>query len=156
MTKCYEMLEKDYKFYLAFENSNCVDYITEKLFENALQNGVLPIVMGARPKDYKNYAPNHSYIHVEEFASPRELAEYLYELNSNDDLYNSYFQWRGTGHVEWTPKKYFCDLCAMLHDNSTMSMATWYADYDAWWNSPDICTTGRWSDMNMINRASNR
>ena len=35
--KCVEMLRRDYKFYLAFENSNCRDYITEKFFYNALQ-----------------------------------------------------------------------------------------------------------------------
>ena len=33
---CYDILKKDYKFYLAFENSNCRDYITEKFFWNAL------------------------------------------------------------------------------------------------------------------------
>jgi hypothetical protein len=35
-TECYEMLNRDYKFYLAFENSNCKDYITEKFFVNSL------------------------------------------------------------------------------------------------------------------------
>ena len=35
--RCFEMLNKDYKFYLAFENSNCRDYITEKFFVNGLQ-----------------------------------------------------------------------------------------------------------------------
>ncbi|KAL4717377.1 hypothetical protein ACJJTC_017264 [Scirpophaga incertulas] len=34
---CLEMLDRDYKFYLAFENSNCRDYITEKFFVNGLQ-----------------------------------------------------------------------------------------------------------------------
>lgn len=34
--ECFKMLQRDYKFYLAFENSNCRDYITEKFFRNAL------------------------------------------------------------------------------------------------------------------------
>ena len=33
---CFEMVNRDYKFYLAFENSNCRDYITEKFFVNGL------------------------------------------------------------------------------------------------------------------------
>jgi glycoprotein 3-alpha-L-fucosyltransferase len=35
--KCFELLNKDYKFYLSFENSNCRDYITEKFFVTGLQ-----------------------------------------------------------------------------------------------------------------------
>ena len=35
-SKCFSMLDTDYKFYLAFENSNCRDYITEKFFVNGL------------------------------------------------------------------------------------------------------------------------
>jgi len=35
--KCFNKLNKDYKFYLSFENSNCRDYITEKYFVNGLQ-----------------------------------------------------------------------------------------------------------------------
>jgi len=34
--KCNQKLRDDYHFYLSFENSNCRDYITEKLFWNAL------------------------------------------------------------------------------------------------------------------------
>lgn len=34
---CFDMLRTDYKFYFAFENANCRDYITEKFFMNALR-----------------------------------------------------------------------------------------------------------------------
>ena len=34
--RCNQILNADYKFYLSFENSNCVDYITEKFYWNAL------------------------------------------------------------------------------------------------------------------------
>jgi len=34
--ECNKKLRNDYHFYLSFENSNCRDYITEKLFWNAL------------------------------------------------------------------------------------------------------------------------
>lgn len=35
--ECLQMLKRDYKFYLAFENNCCRDYITEKFFRNAVQ-----------------------------------------------------------------------------------------------------------------------
>ena len=109
---CHEILNNHYKFYLAFENSNCRDYITEKFFVTGLglvytaylviiytgctRNNILPIVMGARPEDYARVAPHHSYIHVDQFRGPRHLAQYLHMLDKDDDKYNQYFQVRIT------------------------------------------------------------
>ena len=65
------MVSKKYKFYLAFENSNCVDYITEK-FWDSLKHKLLPIVMGARVEDYEAVAPPNSFLHVDSFSGPED------------------------------------------------------------------------------------
>lgn len=33
----FQLLDQEYKFYLAFENSNCIDYVTTKFFVHGLQ-----------------------------------------------------------------------------------------------------------------------
>ncbi|CAG5122762.1 unnamed protein product [Candidula unifasciata] len=111
---CLEMISRDYKFYLAFENANCVDYITEKFFKNALSRNVVPVVFGAPSSDYVRSAPPYSYIHVDNFPTVRHLASYLQELDVNDDMYNVYFKWKGTGSFINT--KFWCRLCAMVND----------------------------------------
>ncbi|XP_043581348.1 glycoprotein 3-alpha-L-fucosyltransferase A isoform X1 [Bombus pyrosoma] len=142
---CFDMLDEDYKFYLAFENSNCKDYITEKFFVNGLGHNVLPIVMGAHPTDYARSAPYRSYIHVDEFESPKELAEYLHRLDRDDELYNSYFRWKGTG--EFINTYFWCRVCAMLHDDRPPKF---YKDVNEWWRGDGICTTTSWREHDSV------
>ncbi|EGC31093.1 hypothetical protein DICPUDRAFT_157080 [Dictyostelium purpureum] len=80
-----------YKFYLAFENSNCIDYTTEKPL-HALKSGSVPIIM-AHPQTQK-YLPEGSYIYAGDFSSAKELSDYLIYLDQNDDEYLKYFHWR--------------------------------------------------------------
>lgn len=141
---CFDMLDEDYKFYLAFENSNCKDYITEKFFVNGLGHNVLPIVMGAHPTDYAHSAPYRSYIHVDEFESPKELAEYLHRLDRDDELYNSYFRWKGTG--EFINTYFWCRMCAMLHDDRPPK---YYKDVNEWWRGEGVCTTNSWREHDL-------
>jgi len=44
--RCVAMLERRYYFYLAFENSLCADYITEKYWRT-LRRDVVAVVLGA-------------------------------------------------------------------------------------------------------------
>ncbi|XP_053979059.1 glycoprotein 3-alpha-L-fucosyltransferase A isoform X2 [Hylaeus volcanicus] len=142
---CFDMLDEDYKFYLAFENSNCKDYITEKFFVNGLGHNVLPIVMGAHPTDYARSAPYRSYIHVDEFESPKELAEYLHRLDRDEELYNSYFRWKGTG--EFINTFFWCRVCAMLHDDRRPKS---YKDVNEWWRGDGICTASSWREHDLV------
>jgi hypothetical protein len=48
---CKEIIYHEYKFYFAFENSICEDYITEKFFLT-LRKPIIPVVLGAGPYDY--------------------------------------------------------------------------------------------------------
>ena len=82
-----------YKFYLAYENTFCRDYITEKVFK-ILEDGVftIPIVRGAGP--YENYLPSGSYINSGDFVSPRELSRLMKRLDNNDTLFMKYFAYR--------------------------------------------------------------
>ena len=89
--ECDRMLEEEYKFYISFENSLCSDYVTEK-FYRTLSLDIVPIVMGGA--DYKKRAPPKSYIDVKDFESPEHLANFLLELDKDDEEYLSYFWWK--------------------------------------------------------------
>lgn len=144
--KCHKLFAQKYKFYLAFEKSNCRDYITDELFDNLIDRHLVPIVMGAYPEDYEERAPYRSYIHVDHFKSPEELANYLKVLDANDKLYNRYFEWMGTG--EFIDTKFFCRVCALLHDEYYFKsgMQSRFHDLKGWWNGPGICTEGDWRE----------
>jgi len=83
-----------YNFYLAFENSQHEDYITEKLWRNALSCGTVPVVLGPPRENYERFLPPDSFIHVDDFASAGDLAHYLQELSRDTERYQRYFQWR--------------------------------------------------------------
>ncbi|XP_046403964.1 glycoprotein 3-alpha-L-fucosyltransferase A isoform X2 [Ischnura elegans] len=150
--RCFRLLDRDYKFYLAFENSNCKDYITEKFFVNGLGHNILPIAMGARPEDYARSAPRNSFLHVEDFNGPADLAAHLKRLDADDAAYNAHFRWKGTG--EFVNTHFLCRLCALLHDdraragNGRLTLKhRSYEDINRWWRGPGVCTSGTWKNM---------
>ena len=115
-------------------------YISIKFnFPHIFSNDIVPIVMGARPEDYQKVAPPHSYIHVDDFDSPQQLAEYLHKLDQNDDLYNEYFLWKRAGTMIET--HYWCRLCSLAHVAKQYPM--WYGNLETWWRGPDICVEPR-------------
>ena len=136
----YQKLASRYKFYLSFENSRCYEYITEKFF-TALKVGMIPVVLGGLSKyDYEKIAPQHSFIHVDDFSSSRDLMKMLHKISKDPILYNSYFWWRKhyrvavniscCPHKEWTFPA--CQLCEVL--NSDNIQKNKYTNFTAFWN----------------------
>ena len=85
-----------YWFYLAFENSLCRDYITEKFRKIITSDSLtIPVVLGGYSmEDYEIVAPPKSYIDVRNFTSAKHLAEHLKYVTENEHAFNYYQQWR--------------------------------------------------------------
>ncbi|XP_055328684.1 alpha-(1,3)-fucosyltransferase C-like [Paramacrobiotus metropolitanus] len=141
---CNQLLKKEYKFYLAFENSICQDYVTEK-FTNALSNYVVPVALGGG--NMTIYPPN-SYIHVDDFPSVKALADYLQYLNNNDTAYNEYMKWRFDPVLVSSHGRYsaansgWCELCEKLHDPAFEAKE--YPNAKQWYMEGGHCREGKW------------
>ena len=85
---------KKYKFVIAIENSNCADYVTEKLVK-VVESGSVPIVAGRddRP-DYRRYMPEHSFINIFDYTSITALTDDLKRIANNQTLYESYLWYK--------------------------------------------------------------
>ncbi|XP_053149192.1 3-galactosyl-N-acetylglucosaminide 4-alpha-L-fucosyltransferase FUT3-like [Hemicordylus capensis] len=122
-----------YKFYLAFENSIHEDYITEKLWKNSLLSEVVPVVCGPPRKNYERYLPPDAFIHIDDFPSAKDLANFLKELDRNATRYQSYFQWRTwlkpSGQMSFS--LHYCKACRALqttpfHFQTIPELSKWF------------------------------
>jgi len=125
-----------YKFYLAFENANCQDYITEKAFYNALAHGSIPIVLGSNEENYKNILPLNSFIHMDHFQNLKDLTNELSRISQDLNLFKSYHQWRNDYRLIVWPSNYFiddlfCNLCIKLYEDEKQKS---YKDFSNWLN----------------------
>lgn len=141
---CTQHVEQHYKFYLAFENTFCNSYVTEKFFRRMEHS--LVIVLGQA--NYTHLAPPHSHLNILDFDSVKSLADRLHQLDQNHTEYLSYFWWQdhyNVIHPYRTPGKHkrsstainapstsfngttpmnnfgpsMCHLCAKLHNEDT-------------------------------------
>ncbi|XP_039371701.1 4-galactosyl-N-acetylglucosaminide 3-alpha-L-fucosyltransferase FUT6-like [Mauremys reevesii] len=120
-----------YKFYLAFENSLHEDYITEKLWYNALGSGAVPVVCGPPRENYERFLPPDAFIHIDDFPNAQGLAQYLQELDKDPARYQRYFQWRTwlkpSEQSSWTIR--FCKACRALQMTETYQTRTGLAKW---------------------------
>ncbi|KAL8625352.1 hypothetical protein ACOMHN_044495 [Nucella lapillus] len=84
--ECGRLINSTYRFLLAFENSFCKDYVTEKVF-NAYSDDlhVIPIVRGGAV--YSRILPPGTYVNTSDFPSPEALATFLIGLSKDHVTY---------------------------------------------------------------------
>ncbi|CAK5078591.1 unnamed protein product [Meloidogyne enterolobii] len=126
-------------FYFAFENSVCVNYVTEKFWR--LKSLIVPVVLSRKIFEGLNI-PNDSFIAADDFKSPKDLASFLEKLAADKERYKSYFRWtkkykktKNTNNIS-NP---LCNLCKMAHiDNNELKIKNIY-DF---WNGGGKCQHG--------------
>ena len=115
---------KNYKFYLAFENSYCRDYLTEKVWR-VLERNQIPVIAASRTTC--ELLPENSYLNVFDFPTLESLANKMKEIANNETLYDSYFEWRN--HYVKDNEHPFCKLCTALYENRSHQV---YHDLEGW------------------------
>ncbi|KAF2883434.1 hypothetical protein ILUMI_22744 [Ignelater luminosus] len=159
--KCPGYYRKDcdllsrYKFYLAFENSNCNEYITEKVWWNSFGKNAIPIIMGTTKRILNQTLPPNSYIHINDFVNPRRLAQYIIYLNNTPRELEKYLEWKNhfkvlNEHGYFQSKsELYCRACEALNYNSKKKKV--YNNLNKYWFQ-NQCQTGwrTFLDINMI------
>ncbi|KAL3852022.1 hypothetical protein ACJMK2_015711 [Sinanodonta woodiana] len=134
--ECTDVMAKDYKFYLSFENSLCKDYITEKFFKYFPLDF---ITVQRGHSDYDSMLPNDTYINTAKFSTVKELANFMRRLAENEDEYILYLKAkdRYVAHRQpWTYCNALCDICRRLNNLETYKKS--YNDIASWLES-DVC-----------------
>jgi len=127
---------RKYKFTLAFENSDDRDYVTEKFFQ-PLEAGSVPVFYGT--SNIADFAPPHSFIDARDFASAKELAEYLEFLDQNDREYEEYLAWKkksdfGDNLNHLIEIRKYNSICQLLQRIKGL----WINPYLTIWNRDDV------------------
>ncbi|CAH3904701.1 unnamed protein product [Pieris brassicae] len=136
---CDNMLERDYFFYLSFENSLAEDYVTEKLL-HPLKHLTVPIVYGGA--NYTRFMPDSAYLNVRELGV-KKLAEKMNALIENPEDYIEYFRW--TNHYSYHTKAEsietdeYCRFCSILNEEDLVKRKSVYENFSKWWNPPSRC-----------------
>ena len=129
-TVCLNIISKSYPFYLSFENSICVDYVTEKVYK-LLDNNMnsIPLVRGDSDS-YSHLLPFGSYINVNYYKSREELVKDMENILKNNSRFQNFFSWRK--YYQKLDEKPFCTLCNFLHQKNKTKFNRIYDNMDLW------------------------
>ena len=116
----FREIAKNYRMVVIFENVILADYITEKI-RLVYDSGAIPVYWG--PPQVYAWAPgNHSFIDASAFSGPKELADYLKRVDTEDALFRyhttNFDIEKSRAMVDkWcTRTEYMCSLCKLAYE----------------------------------------
>lgn len=137
---CFDILNSTYRYYLAFENSLCLEYITEKFYEN-YEYDIIQVVRGGIPNSRPIDINDGVYINANYFKNAHELGVYLRNLSLNTTQYASMLkkksEFKVKSYVELF-KDAVCELCKRLH--SVERYRFLYSDVYHWMKTKEPCS----------------
>ncbi|KAG6445326.1 4-galactosyl-N-acetylglucosaminide 3-alpha-L-fucosyltransferase 9 [Manduca sexta] len=138
-----------YLFYLVLENAMCRQYMTEKLFYNAYEKGAIPIIRGPPLQDCQALLPPNSFIHVDNFLTPSDLAVEIINISKDDKKLLSYHLWRNHFKVVnehgyfGTKSVHLCRLCEAMNYNDEREKIYDEDDIRLFFDEDILCSTQR-------------
>ncbi|XP_050032740.1 alpha-(1,3)-fucosyltransferase C-like [Dermacentor andersoni] len=144
---CWHNFSSEYFFYLSFENNQCRDYVTEKLF-NPLDHDIVPVVFGG--VDYAHFAPRGSYVDALSFSSPEALARYLVATSRDFGMYARHFAWKSRYNIMHWGGWDLCPVCRAIPTDAFRNHSH-YHDIYHWYNTMARCRS--WDPRTFKTRA---
>ena len=139
---CFDILNSTYRYYLAFENNFCQEYITEKFFEN-YKYDIIQVVRGGNPKTRPVMISHDAYISASDFSNAHELGAYLRALKYAKMLQTE------DEYLSITYSELFqqsmCEICKRLHDIYNYGFV--YDDVYQWMKTNEPCFNSQTTNM---------
>ena len=136
---CFDILNNTYRYYLAFENKLCREYISDRFFET-FDYDILEVVRGAdlsyRPIDIDPKA----YISASDFQNVHALGKYLQVLSKNVTEYANLLEHKDKyTNFPFLPlfKQSMCDVCKRLNNLEKYQFV--YEDLYEWFRDKEPC-----------------
>lgn len=102
--------------------------------------------------NFKFKVPKSGYINVNDFASPKQLADYLIYLNDNSTAYKSFFAWKK--HVKFFDTTIqlpsICEMCIKLHLEDHFGIEKRiFQNLGDYWDKKSQCKKAKMGKVNL-------
>ena len=127
---CFDILNTSYRYYLAFENALCDDYITEKFYDN-FEYDIIQVVRGGNPKLRPLNISKDAYVSASDFKDAHALGKYLQALSSSKyaTMLETKDNYKNVSYMELFDSA-VCEICQRL-DNKHLFWSV-YEDINKW------------------------